>query len=375
MNFKTIILIALMILIGSIIKGQISDNVGDNTRFGDGAGLNITNVNNGFKVSIFGRSAGLKNTGEFNSFFGFNAGRNAMGTNNSFFGHRTGLDNTTGTDNSFFGSEAGNQNKTGSNNSFFGRRAGQFSTSDNNSFFGHSAGDSTTSGWGNTFIGSGAGKSNTMGSGNSFFGGSAGNGNTKGFRNAFFGSLAGSNNSTGHNNVAIGYNAGPPDGTSDVDSTLYIDVMATSSPLLYGHFGRRVIAINGDFIVDGTTKLYGDFEVNGALFGGSSKYIKQDFIPVDPKLILEKVSALPISTWAYIDKPEVRHMGPMAQDFHAAFGLGKDDVTIATVDADGLALASIQALYSQLEEEKKVNREQNDLIQSLITRLEKLENK
>jgi hypothetical protein len=42
----------------------------------------------------------------------------------------------------------------------------------------------------------------------------------------------------------------------------------------------------------------------------------------------------------------------VAQDFHAAFGLGSDDKFIATVDADGVALAAIQALHRQLEEKE-----------------------
>jgi len=39
----------------------------------------------------------------------------------------------------------------------------------------------------------------------------------------------------------------------------------------------------------------------------------------------------------------VLHLGPVAQDFHAAFGLGADDKHIATVDADGVALAPSRA--------------------------------
>src|SRR5262249_24529273 len=43
----------------------------------------------------------------------------------------------------------------------------------------------------------------------------------------------------------------------------------------------------------------------------------------------------------------IRHMGPMAQDFRAAFGLGEDDTTISVVDEQGVALAAIQGLYAQ----------------------------
>ncbi len=43
-------------------------------------------------------------------------------------------------------------------------------------------------------------------------------------------------------------------------------------------------------------------------------------------------------------------MGPMAQDFHAAFGLGVSDKMIDTVDPDGVALAAIQGLHAEIAE-------------------------
>jgi hypothetical protein len=41
----------------------------------------------------------------------------------------------------------------------------------------------------------------------------------------------------------------------------------------------------------------------------------------------------------------------MAQDFHAAFGVGTDDKHIATVDADGVALAAIQGLHAIVKDQ------------------------
>lgn len=61
--------------------------------------------------------------------------------------------------------------------------------------------------------------------------------------------------------------------------------------------------------------------------------------------ILTKIRNLPITRWSYrADKDNIRHIGPMAQDFYAAFKLGNDDKAIGTVDADGVALAGIKAL-------------------------------
>ena len=72
--------------------------------------------------------------------------------------------------------------------------------------------------------------------------------------------------------------------------------------------------------------------------------------PVDGYEILAKLAALPISTWNYkSDPPSVRHLGPMAQDFMAAFGLGEDDKVINMVDANGVVMVAIQALHRRVE--------------------------
>jgi hypothetical protein len=78
---------------------------------------------------------------------------------------------------------------------------------------------------------------------------------------------------------------------------------------------------------------------------------KQDVAPVDERAVLESVSRLPISTWSYRADPEVRHLGPMAQDFRAAFGLGETDRLYHSVDAHGVALASVKALYDIIREQ------------------------
>lgn len=84
--------------------------------------------------------------------------------------------------------------------------------------------------------------------------------------------------------------------------------------------------------------------VNGTFVSSSDAAAKQDVSPVDVQEVLESVSRLPISEWSYREDPDTRHVGPMAQAFRSAFGLGADERHIAMVDADGVALASIQAL-------------------------------
>jgi hypothetical protein len=98
----------------------------------------------------------------------------------------------------------------------------------------------------------------------------------------------------------------------------------------------------------------------------SDRNIKRDIEPVDSRAVLEGVARLPVATWSYqADDPSVRHMGPMAQDFRAAFGLGDTDRAYYAIDAHGVAFASIQALYQQVQEQnarlERLEKENADL--------------
>lgn len=93
---------------------------------------------------------------------------------------------------------------------------------------------------------------------------------------------------------------------------------------------------------------------------------KRDFEAVDAVAVLDLVETLPIAMWRYQDEdPTIRHMGPMAQDFRRAFGLGHSERHITTVDADGVALAAIQALRAE-------NRELRAELERLAVRTERL---
>jgi hypothetical protein len=82
----------------------------------------------------------------------------------------------------------------------------------------------------------------------------------------------------------------------------------------------------------------------------SAKTGKTDFADVDPQDVLRKVAQLPITTWRYKEgEGAVRHIGPMAEDFDAAFNVGYGPHTIADLDARGVALAAIQGLNAKLE--------------------------
>ncbi len=105
----------------------------------------------------------------------------------------------------------------------------------------------------------------------------------------------------------------------------------------------------------------------------SDRNAKDHFAEVDSREVLAKVATLPVRTWNYkAQDPAVRHIGPTAQDFHAAFNLGENETSISTVDEGGIALAAIQGLNQKLEAELKAK---DARIAELEARLGKLESR
>ena len=134
--------------------------------------------------------------------------------------------------------------------------------------------------------------------------------------------------------VVLGY-ANSNNGYSPVSATEWV---ATDRLLVVGGMGSNPLVLLKN----------GNLAITGALTQGSDRNRKTDIVPIDPAAVLDKVTALPLATWRYKDDT-VTHLGPMAQDFFAAFHLGADETGIASVDADGVALAAIQALKKQLD--------------------------
>src|SRR6185503_18610490 len=95
----------------------------------------------------------------------------------------------------------------------------------------------------------------------------------------------------------------------------------------------------------------GNLTIAGTLTQNSDRNTKDGIESVDTRAVLDQVAALPISTWHFkSDDTNVRHMGPMAQDFASAFQLGADDHHLAPVDVGGVALAAIKALNEVVQE-------------------------
>ena len=75
---------------------------------------------------------------------------------------------------------------------------------------------------------------------------------------------------------------------------------------------------------------------------------KLRFRELDTDDVLARIAAMPVTEWSYeAQDAGIRHIGPTAQDFHVAFGLGEDPLRIGTLDADGVALAGVRALEAR----------------------------
>jgi hypothetical protein len=138
-------------------------------------------------------------------------------------------------------------------------------------------------------------------------------------------------------------NDGPPQ--------LRLDNTSNAVTWLAGHSGAS-FALNrsANTGIELLLTSAGNLTIKGTLTQNSDRDAKRDVTVVSSETVLAKVAALPITTWRYKeDDSGAQHLGPMAQDFHAAFGLGEDERRISPMDAAGVALAGIKALAAQLQ--------------------------
>jgi hypothetical protein len=165
----------------------------------------------------------------------------------------------------------------------------------------------------------------------------------------------------GHQSIAGGQNAIARGAGSAAFNNAQTTVAATAS-FAWGDYSTStpiVADIAGQFKVRATGGVR--FVTNAAdtagvvLFGGNSAWssisdrnMKRDIRELDGEDVLARLARMPVSEWGYkAQDASIRHMGPMAQDFHAAFGLGEDPLRISTIDADGVALAAARALEAR----------------------------
>ena len=71
---------------------------------------------------------------------------------------------------------------------------------------------------------------------------------------------------------------------------------------------------------------------------------------VDGAEVLSRLKGIEVSTWNYISEGRnVRHMGPMAEDFFKAFQLGTGNTSIGVQDLTGVSLAAIKELNQRTD--------------------------
>jgi hypothetical protein len=169
-------------------------------------------------------------------------------------------------------------------------------------------------------------------------------------------------NADGTGAVALGYRV-----TADADYSVAIGQRASSN----GHAGAIVFSdgsttdstqasANNQFTVRaaGGIRLFTNATMTTGVqvaAGGSSWAVisdrnrKEGFLAVDGEDILSRIRLLPVTTWRYRDEVDrsTLHIGPMAQDWHRAFGFTSDDHTINMSDFDGVNLAAIKALETR----------------------------
>ncbi|HET7231940.1 MAG TPA: tail fiber domain-containing protein [Longimicrobium sp.] len=186
-------------------------------------------------------------------------------------------------------------------------------------------------------------------------------------------------NADGTGAVALGYRT-----TADADYSIAIGQRASTN----GHAGAIVFSdgsttdstqasANNQFTVRsaGGVRLFTNATMTTGVqvaAGGSSWAVisdrnrKEDFLHVSGEDILSRIGQLPVSTWRYRDEADrsTFHIGPMAQDWHRAFGFTADDHTINMSDFDGVNLAAIQALTARTERLQAENAELRARMQS-----------
>jgi hypothetical protein len=97
---------------------------------------------------------------------------------------------------------------------------------------------------------------------------------------------------------------------------------------------------------------------------------KEAFRDLDRDDLLVRLAQMPVREWSYkAQGPSIRHVGPTAQDFHAAFGLGEDPLRIGTVDAAGIALAAVQALEARTRAENDALRAEVEALKRALAAL------
>jgi hypothetical protein len=180
-------------------------------------------------------------------------------------------------------------------------------------------------------------------------------------------------NASGRNSVALGTSAST---NGHKGSFIFADLtkQSTTASTLSSADNQFLAKASGGFIfyTDMNTTMGVTLPAGGGSWASiSDRNKKNNFRKVNAQDILNKVAKLEITTWNYkTQDPSIRHMGPMAQDFYALFGLGENETSISTVDIDGINMAAIQALEKTAKELKQKS-EQIEILKKDLEKIQK----
>ncbi len=187
-----------------------------------------------------------------------------------------------------------------------------------------------------------------------------------GIRSVAIGVGANTNNKGG--SVVINTSGGT--GTLGVESRYDGQFAVRASHFWFGNsrFADKTV---GRYLETGTGAYLSD---GGTWTNVSDSTKKTAFLPLDGEATLQKLAALPVYSWQYkAESKETRHVGPTAQAFHAAFGLGDTNTAISTVDIDGITMAGVKALEQRtkaLKAETNALRAENAELSARVSQLE-----
>jgi hypothetical protein len=145
---------------------------------------------------------------------------------------------------------------------------------------------------------------------------------------------------------------------------------------------REVNGAPGDAIIVAGTLGFDNgngayLSAGGDWMSSSSRSVKENFRPLDGNEILDKLSRVPIERWDYVGTNE-HHIGPMAEDFVAAFDVGsslddgtRDNKHLSARDVAGVALIGVQEL-SRITQELRKKTDELDELRAEMTRMRAL---
>ncbi len=162
-------------------------------------------------------------------------------------------------------------------------------------------------------------------------------------------------------NGNVGVGTAAPQARLDV--ALIVPLSASVPAFRVSNSDGSTNGLNDRFVVDSS----GNVTARGTIAQLSSRAAKENIVDVADARLLARLEKLPVPSWNYIGAPgDERHIGPLAEDFHAAFDVGGDPRYLAPADVAGVALASVKALQAAV-------RERDERIAELEARLARIE--